>query len=243
MTLALLAFTPHTRRFPPCAVIASLGALAFGFEFLHGTLPLLLAVILGSLALRSYEHDRPITLGKAPWVVLAYSTGVTRAATVKLLAVAITAGPENLPAYFGQLSLRMAGGNASHFDALRSLFGNLVTIARGSAALGVAAVVLASVATCTSVAKLARRRVDHPRASGAVLLLMASMMVIAVWYALFRNHTALHGGFMVRLSVWPIAVGPLCWLLTWRESNGAEPSAGMKSMQAPSATARLAAPE
>ena len=74
-TLALFAFAPSKRRFPSHAVVASLGPLAFRLEFLHGTLPLLLAVILGSLALRSYEQKRPVTPAEALSVVLAYGAG------------------------------------------------------------------------------------------------------------------------------------------------------------------------
>ena len=40
-----------------------------------------------------------------------------------------------------------------------------------------------------------------------------SVAAILAWYALFRNHTTIHGGFMVRLLAWVIGLGPACVLL------------------------------
>src|SRR5262249_25067261 len=31
-----------------------------------------------------------------------------------------------------------------------------------------------------------------------------SVLVIGVWYLVFRNHSVIHAGFMVRLLVWPV---------------------------------------
>ena len=47
----------------------------------------------------------------------------------------------------------------------------------------------------------------------AVLTVLLSIATIFAWYALFRNHTTIHGGLMVRLLAWVIGAGPACLLL------------------------------
>ena len=38
-------------------------------------------------------------------------------------------------------------------------------------------------------------------------LLIASLLIVPVWYLIFRNHTAIHAWFMVRMLAWPMALG------------------------------------
>jgi hypothetical protein len=35
-------------------------------------------------------------------------------------------------------------------------------------------------------------------------VLVLSVLVIGVWYLVFRNHSVIHAGIMVRLLVWPL---------------------------------------
>ena len=38
-----------------------------------------------------------------------------------------------------------------------------------------------------------------------MFLSVSSLAVVPVWYVVFRNHTAVHAWFMVRMVAWPIA--------------------------------------
>lgn len=108
--------------------------------------------------------------------------------------------------------MRMAGGGASYLDAIKSLYRNLDKIGWGPASFALAAIVIALLGISLTLVKLCSARSGTP-ALPAILLLLASIGVIGLWYALFKSHTADHGGFMVRLLVWPMAVGPYCCFL------------------------------
>ena len=55
------------------------------------------------------------------------------------------------------------------------------------------------------------------------LLLLASAALIFLWFALFRQHTALHASFMVRILVWPIAAGFALVALAALRANRVQP--------------------
>ncbi len=56
------------------------------------------------------------------------------------------------------------------------------------------------------------------------LLLLASVAIIFLWFALFRQHTVLHASFMVRILVWPIAAGFAVVALTALRANRVRPA-------------------
>ena len=65
---------------------------------------------------------------------------------------------------------------------------------------------------------------ETPWVQPAVLAL-ASIAVIFVWYAVFRNHTAIHAKWMVRLLAWPIGMGCACLVLALASGRGSSKAA------------------
>ncbi len=191
---------------------AMLGGLAFGFEFLHGTLPVMLAMVLGCTALHSFRLHTAISSLEVTRSVAACIAGATGAALAKILAAMTALGPTAIAAFLGQLTYRMGGEDYLLSEVVARLQSSLHMIAWGVAPIGQLAVVAGIMSALAALlaalfGKMARWR------RMAVITALLSIGVIFTWYALFRNHTAIHALFMVRMLAWPIGMGPVALLL------------------------------
>jgi hypothetical protein len=210
--LGWLSLRPYRPGIKFDVVVAALAGLAFGFDFMHGTVPMMLAIILGSMALQAFaarEQILPIDLVRSCG---AFFLGVSGAVAAKLLAVLAVVGWEGVASFFGQLSYRLGGDNYALADVVGALRASTVMIGWGMSFFPKAAVILGLAAAAGAALLVLFGRMAAWRRM-AVLTALLSIATILAWYALFRNHTAIHAGFMVRLLAWPIGAGPACLLL------------------------------
>jgi hypothetical protein len=117
------AFAWLSLRDPYRSVHASLwfgglGAFAFAFDFLHGTIPLTLAMLLGCAALRAYAAGDRLGWRELIPVAGAFCLGVLGALAAKLAAVAAVEGSSGLGLFFGQLAYRVSGDDKTYLDVL-----------------------------------------------------------------------------------------------------------------------------
>jgi hypothetical protein len=189
------------------ALFGGLGALAFAFDFLHGTIPLILAVLIGCGAIAAYQSRVRLRMVDLVSTVGAFCVGVAGAALTKLATVLLLQGSGGISSFFGALAYRMAGDSYSHFDVVYSLARRADMIFWGQRYVGIAVLTLCLAALGMAVLRALRRKLGRNETQ-LIILLSASMAVILLWYIIFKNHSAIHG-FMVRLLVWLVAVGPL----------------------------------
>ncbi len=186
-----------------CGLCGIFGALVFALDFLHGALPLGLAALIGCVAMKA---DRQSSAGQiATAVFLAGSSFVVGAGTallVKLVTVAGTFGPQAVTGFFLQLHYRMTGGRFPLSDIWRRLSESLEVIffedLYFSRALLFVTGLLLIVAYGIALAYATRAAAIQAH------VLLLSVLVIIVWYLVFRNHSVIHAGVMVRLLVWPL---------------------------------------
>jgi hypothetical protein len=201
---------------------AVLGALAFGFEFLHGTLPLMVAIILGAAALRNLASGSRCGVAGAARLVGAFALGTAGALAAKLLAIYGLEGADGVRGFLGQLHYRMDGEDFSLRDVVRFLNWAIFQIGWGSRGLALAALAAGMAGALLAAGLLAFGQVRREDRT-VVLTALASIAVIFAWYPLFRNHSAIHAAFMVRLLVWPIGMGLACVWIVWAGRSAGRP--------------------
>ena len=208
--LSLFARDPHGGAWVLTSAV--LGALAFSFEFLHGTLPLMIAIILGAAALRAFAASRELSLADLAVLIGAFGLGTAGSIAAKLTAVFAVEGTEVIHVLSNKLVFYTAGGDPSYFELAGRLFRALDFIGWGSRVpvllalcIGGCGAVLATVALTTGLLRPALR--------SAIFASLVSIAIIPIWYAVFLNHSWIHAQFMVRLLAWPIGMGLVCLLL------------------------------
>jgi hypothetical protein len=192
--------------------VAALAALAFGFDFLHGTVPMMLAIVIGSTSFQAFAAQAHIRGVELVRLVGAFVLGLGGAVAAKLLAVMILIGWDGIVLFFEQLVYRVGGVDFPLADVARKLLSSSPLLGWGFVRLPYVALLLSSFAATGAALLLLFKRMAAWRKM-AVLTALLSIGVILAWYALFRNHTVLHAGFMVRLLAWPIGMGLACLLL------------------------------
>jgi len=211
-TFAILTLGRTVRGLRSDATIAALAALAFGFDFLHGTIPMTLAIVIGCAGLRAFEARTEVTLESIVKSVLPFFAGLAGAAATKLVILIAARGWDDIVGYYYQLRYRMDDGDHGIVDVVSALGGALAHIAWGYAAFAKPFVILSLVITlCTPVAVLLLRVPVRDRV--AVLTAWTSIVSIFCWYIVFRGHSAVHAPFMVRLLSWPISMAPACVIM------------------------------
>ena len=196
---------------------ATLAALAFAFEFLHGTLPMMLAIILGTLALNAFALRHELRILDLVRATAAFVLGVVGSAITKLATVIWLMGVPSAQQYLGQLSYRMSGASLSVADAFTALWNHAFFIGWGAGWLIKPVLLGACLATCG--AAIAILRLSGWRLMAA-LTALASSGVIFGWYVVFHSHTAIHATFMVRILAWPIGMSVVCLLLAlWPDDH------------------------
>ncbi|WP_426266748.1 hypothetical protein [Sphingomonas sp. LHG3443-2] len=195
---------------------AVFGALTMIFELLTGGLPLGGAMVLGLgwFALKRGERSpQLVILG-----LVAYGLGAAIPMLTKVVLVATVFGSDAL------FQVALEGLNRIGSEVPPGL-PELTVISQlvlhlGSLAPGMwmtAAGTLCLALALGAVALARHRSPEH-------LLLFASVALIFLWFALFRQHTALHASFMVRILVWPIAAGLALIALTALGANRVQPT-------------------
>ena len=206
-------------------IFALFGAATAQFDFFTGPAPLAFAVTIGALSLQIRDPDRDTVKMLAAGAAL---VGGFAAAFVSKYAVLYTVlGPEFLEGTVSQLADRVSSAYLDKIDIskLDQLFpswrdyidyplapvallaGKLLysseSIGLGSRIVGSLVILLSLSIICYFVvAETVRKRFG----SVQVWATVASVVVIAVWIALFFQHTIIHTRYMVRLFVWPIAI-------------------------------------
>jgi hypothetical protein len=201
--ISLLNITSTSYRML-CGLCGIFGALVFAFEFLHGALPLGLAALLGCVAMKA---DRQASVGQIATTVFlsgaSFMVGAGAALLVKLVTVAVTFGPQAVADFFAQLHYRTTGGRGGALSDVWIRLNESLDVlffedSRFSRALLVVTGLVLSVAYGMAHARATRTSVVQAHA------LLLSVLVIGLWYVVFRNHTVIHAGSMVRLLVWPL---------------------------------------
>ncbi len=211
--LGWLSFRPFRPGVKFDLTVAGLAGLAFGFDFLHGTVPMMLAIIIGSTALQAFAAQaqiRPMVLAR---LLGAFVLGAGGAVAAKLLAVLVLIGWDGVFLFFSQLAYRVGGEGFSLIDVVRALAANAVLLGWGIEPAPYLALLLAVLGAAGAIFLLLFDRRMPPWRKMAVLTGLLSIAAILAWYAIFRNHTVIHAGFMVRMLAWPIGMGPACLLL------------------------------
>jgi hypothetical protein len=200
--MSLLNLTRTSSRML-CALCGIFGALVFALDFLHGALPLGLVALIGCGAMTADRHSSAGQIATAVFLAgSSFVVGAGVALLVKIVTLAVTFGLQAVTGFFVQLTYRMTGGGFPLSDLWRHLSENLEVIFfedyRASRAL------LFGTGLCLIVAYgVALARATRASAVQAHVLLL-SVLVIGIWYLVFRNHSVIHAGSMVRLLVWPL---------------------------------------
>ncbi|MGA9396721.1 MAG: hypothetical protein WBV22_00560, partial [Anaerolineaceae bacterium] len=209
LALSLVPFWDQTRPLRLLILAALFGSATAILEFLDGGSPLGLALILGMSALDSLDRtDSGRTTAGAAQIVqdgvspaIAYGTAIVTALGLKIGLSRWVFGAEGSSSFFDQLLVWVGGSLWTVVDAARALNKNIgVIVPLGDNAFRLLLVVLAG-GCCFVLLKT----IHHRGGAGIVFLSVSSLAVVPVWYVVFRNHTAVHAWFMVRMVAWPIA--------------------------------------
>jgi hypothetical protein len=200
--MSLLNITSTSSR-RLCVLCGIFGALVLALEFFHGALPLGLAALLGCVAMKVERQSSAGQIATAVCLAGAsFVIGAGAALLVKLVTVAVTFGPQAVTGFFVQLNYRMTGGRFPLSDLWIRLSENLDVIFFEDVYFSRALLFITGILLLVSygVALACATRASAVQAHGLVL----SVLVIGVWYLVFRNHSVIHAGIMVRLLVWPL---------------------------------------
>ena len=196
--------------------VAGFGALTMIFELLTGGLPLGAAMVLGLgwFALQKGERSpKLVVLG-----LIAYGIGAAVPAAAKVALVATLFGTSDV-SQIALEGLNRVGSvyppGFSELTVTSQLLLNLSSLAPGMWMIAAGTLCLAVTLGAVGVAR---------HRSPEFLLLLASVAIIFLWFALFRQHTVLHASFMVRILVWPIAAGFAVVALTALRANRERPA-------------------
>jgi hypothetical protein len=205
VALAVMSLLPITRTSSRrlCGLCGIFGALVFALDLFHGALPLGLAALLGCIAMKVDRQSAAEQIATTVFLAGAsFVVGAGVALLVKLVTAAVTFGPQAVTGFFAQLHHRMTGGGVPLSAIWIRLSENLEVIffedERSSRALLVVTGLL-----LIGAYSMARARATRAAAVQAHALLL-SVLVIGVWYLVFRSHSVIHAGLMVRLLVWPL---------------------------------------
>jgi len=200
----------HSQLLTRVAIFGSLTAIA---EWLNGGIPLGVSLILGIFALYGIEYLRQgnkprlqQTFTNALAAVIAYLVAIITCFVIKLGLATIIFGGSVLNDFADGLIWRLGESEWTLKHVYWALNNNLHNIAFGSVFLSRLSFISAIILGITGVIGILMafgRRQSIP----FFVLVLTSVLVVPIWYMLFRNHTAIHGWFMVRILAWPIAMG------------------------------------
>jgi hypothetical protein len=200
--MSLLNITSTSSR-RLCVLCGIFGALVLALEFFHGALPLGLAALLGCVAMKAERQSSAGQIATAVCLAGAsFVIGAGAALLVKLVTVAVTFGPQAVTGFFVQLNYRMTGGRFPLSDLWIRLSENLDVIFFEDLYFSRALLFITGILLLVSYGVALAWATRASAVQAHVLVL--SVLVIGVWYLVFRNHSVIHAGIMVRLLVWPL---------------------------------------
>jgi hypothetical protein len=207
---------------------ALFGTMIAYFEFLHGALPLAIALVIGVLCVQR-------TAGQSEWTrltvcmeaVIAFGTGFVGCFVVKLVAVSLHFHLNMFSNFLDLIASRMTGRGrtsmpvelanspfgrnflepqeVSFGSVFRKLAYQAAVLGFGFPRLGRWLVAAAlGINVLFTILLIAKR--EMVRAPQRLFGLIVSSLLIGLWYLVFLEHTRVHSHLMVRLLVWPIAV-------------------------------------
>ena len=186
-----------------CVLCGIFGTLVFALDFFHGALPLGLAALIGCVAMKA---DRKSSAGQIATSVFfsgsSFVVGAGAALLVKIVTLAVTFGPQAVTGFFSQLNYRMTGRGGPISDVWIRLSKHLDVIFfedywfSGAFLFTTGLFLIVAYGIALARAKRASAVQAH--------VLLLSVLVIGIWYLVFRNHTVIHAYLMVRLLVWPL---------------------------------------
>jgi hypothetical protein len=195
-------------------MLALIGGLTAMFELLSGGLPMSVAAILafyGLQALRAQalRHGRwPESVLPALQGMAAFMIGFVLLVVLKIGGAIAVFGGEVLDDFSNQLLYRLGAAETLPraqltLQAFRSVLYQTLPLFWGSKIL--TGIVLLGAPVCLLLGSL---RIIRSRPTAANLagygMLLLSVLVVPVWYAIFAQHTVRHSWFMGRMMVWPI---------------------------------------
>lgn len=206
-----VALSIHFRRTQPeklsffiCAVF---GVLTAWFEFLNGGAPLGLSIILGTYGIwlhnRISKESSSVSATPAIACALSYLFSFLFSIGLKVFVAFLLAGSEQ--DYFDELGYRFGDAQSGISHSFLAIYNGIEYISYGIAPLGRTIVAASLTYGVFGLCALWVFRIRQ-REIGSVILVCLSIVLIAVWYCIFRQHTIIHFWFMARLLVWPIAM-------------------------------------
>ena len=193
------------------------GSVLVFMEFTIGLLPMAAGFLFALSYLLASAEETDTTRKRHAWsaaiVSVAFlATGALVVILVKQgLAIAVL-GSDAYFEFMNKLAVHMDtfSGRPSHMMSflitpIEILFEWKFILTYGNELLGKALLASAGLSWLTAAVIVAVRR-DRQRFSNMAALIVAAMSVVA-WVALLPNHTSVHGAFMVRILIVPIALG------------------------------------
>jgi hypothetical protein len=200
--ISLLNITRISERML-CVLCGIFGALVFAFDFLRGALPLSLAALISCVAMKAERQSSAGQIATAVFLAgSSFVVGAGVALLVKIVTLAVTFGAQAVTGFFLQLNYRMTGGGFPLADVWIHLNENLDVIFFEDYRFSRALLLVTGVCLLVAygIVLACARRTSMVQAHALLL----SVLVIGVWYLVFRNHSVIHAGSMVRLLVWPL---------------------------------------
>lgn len=203
------------------AVVAIFAALTAYFEFFNGSAPIGLAMLIGVLSIFGlYNENRASFYKRIIIAPMVYTGTMVMCFLIKLASASIVFGLSIWNDFFGSLLNRMHGDierdsqivEYSLFTMARSLTWYLEYIGIGHSIYERMVLVIFIIAVFLGYCILIRKAEDQ-RQRIAFTAMIASMAVIFGWYILFQQHTVIHVFYMVRMLVWPLAMGMVLIML------------------------------
>ncbi len=226
------------RRF--VTITAAAFALVTAFEFWTGQLPLAFAGGVGLLALDMEDEADLAALPQrlADFAATALAT-VFLLFAIKIAVAQAVFGGDILGDFMGELELRAGSADYGPFNLFLHLAGRADHVGQGSLVLGLLNGLAGTVALGVGAVRLFRSERSDPLLRGTGFVLLLSVVLLAGWHLVFRNHSTIHSEFMVRSFVWWNAAGWIMLMLAAAaRSRRAEAPEGVDQSSAGRAFAR-----
>ncbi|NBB82098.1 MAG: hypothetical protein GVY28_01700 [Alphaproteobacteria bacterium] len=213
----------------PVVAAAVFGAVIAQSEFLLGAAPMGLAmvIVLPALMARRADGETAAIWRTTAAASIAFTVAVAASFGLKIAVLGVLTEDWGVAAFVEAMTGRMGGSPWSEIDtamltergirldgvatyAPLSILSAGAKLAWSSASLSFGSHVLAiglwGAAAIAFVPALRRLAGGSAQERAVALASILSVMVVAVWFALFLNHAIVHSRFMVRLLAWPVTL-------------------------------------
>lgn len=207
LAIAAMLFLP-TGPLAAVGAAALFGALTVVFELFTGGVPIGVAMVFGLSSLPVRRDTLPQGARLATWAATAFVSAAFTVYLLKLLAVVFISDAgvamdvvERLRHY------SLAADTGWDLVAISRQVADSVGVLVGGMALVGWAAVAGGVVAGAYGAYWIRRHVSDSLSRQQAALLLSSMAVAPIWFALFPNQVGTHAWYMDRVLVWPVAAG------------------------------------